>query len=120
MGCSPNSLEDFQHEGEAMNRALANDLRQIRTKEELVKAIPKLKKRYEKYVELLIDAKEYQQKHPEEERPEIQASDLPNGEFLFWELKRIYAMEGGREAMEKAQREALIKLDAYERSKKSN
>jgi hypothetical protein len=116
-GCSPNSLEDFQHEGEAMNRALAKDIREIRTREELVKAIPRLKKRYEEFVDLIIAAKEYQQEHLEEEPPEVNFSDLPNGELLFWELKRIYAMEGGRESMEKAQREALIRLDAYERNR---
>jgi hypothetical protein len=116
-GCSPNSLKDFHHEGEALSRALASDLREIHTKDDLIKATPLLKKRFEAFVELMIIAKEYQQKHLEEEIPEAVLSDLPSGESLFWELKRIYAMEGGRETIEKAQREALIRLDAYERNR---
>lgn len=112
--CSPNSLDDFQHEGEALSRALAEDLQEIHTKDELIKAVPVLKKKFNEFVDLMIAAKEYQQSHAEEE---ISEEELPFSEALFLELKRIYAMEGGRETIEKAEREALIRLDAYEKNR---
>jgi hypothetical protein len=32
------------------------------------------------------------------------------------ELRRIYTIENGREVIERAQQEALVRLDAYERA----
>jgi hypothetical protein len=82
-----------------------------------VKALPKLKKRYEEFTDLMIAAKEYQLNHPEEELLELNMADSDSNEILFSELKRIYAMEGGREMLERAQREALIRLDAAEQNR---
>lgn len=116
--CAPNSLQDFQHEGEAWCRSLAEDLRKVRTRDELIQAVPKIKKKFDQLVDLMIAAKEYQQNHLDEE--ELQSPEpikFPFSETLLWELKRIYAMEGGRETMEKAEKEALIRLDAYEKNR---
>ena len=111
-GCGPSSSEDFRREGEAISRLIARDLKKLKSREELVQAEPLLKKRFSDLVDLMIEARKFQQKHPEEialEDLEHEVSD----DFLV-ELKRIYHLEGGREIIENCQREALIRLDSFE------
>jgi hypothetical protein len=115
-GCSPNSLEDYQYEGEALCRVLVRDLRKIRSREQLLKAEPQLKKRFDQVVDLMIEARQFQQRHSEENGIDPTAYDHPYSEQLLEELKRIYSLEGGRKSIERVQREALIRLDAFERS----
>ena len=62
----------------------------------------------------MIEAKEYQKKHPDELPPES-VVHLSNDQ-LKDQLRRIYLIEGGREIVERAQQEALVRLDAYERT----
>jgi hypothetical protein len=113
-GCQPTSLEDFQWEGSSLVRVLLKDLRKIETREDLIVMEPVLKKDFEKIVELIIQARTFQQKNPESEisfqniNPTLNLS-------VKEELKRIYEMEGGRECMERSQREAMLKLDAKEK-----
>ncbi len=111
-GCNPNSLEDFQHEGEALCRSIVADLQDINNREDLVNASPKLKKRFNNLVDLMIEARTYSQEHPEE----CALPPSTSSEQLLSELKRVYALDGGKEIVERAQREALIRLDAFERS----
>jgi len=113
-GCSPSSLEDYRKEGEAFSRRLVEDLQNIHTKEELVRAEPLLKKRFNTLVSLMIAAREYQKQHPDEELIEEEGVA---SQALLIELKRIYALEGGRDIVERAQREPLIRFDAYEKRK---
>lgn len=113
-GCAPNSNQDFQHEGQARCRKLTLELKKIETRDQLQKALPLLQKRFEDLVDLMIEARRFQVDHPEEEMEEA-ASSLTNEEFAD-ELKRIYRLEGGRDLMEKAEREALIRLDAFEKN----
>ncbi len=113
-GCQPTSLEDFSWEGRALVRVLLRDLRKIETREDLFLLEPVLKKDFEKIVELIIQARSFQQKNPEIEisfqniNPTLNLS-------VKEELKRIYEMEGGRECIERSQREAMLKLDAKEK-----
>ena len=65
-GCNPSSLEDFQHEGEALCRSIVADVQDINNREDLAKASPKLKKRFNNLVDLMIEARTYSQAHPEE------------------------------------------------------
>ncbi len=111
-GCNPSSLEDFQHEGEALCKSIVLDLHKVRNREELAQTAPKLKKKFNGLVDLMIEARTYSRLHPE-------ACALPpsaTSEELLAELKRVYALEGGKEVVERAQREALIRLDSFERS----
>lgn len=100
-GCAPSNLSDLRYEGEAQTKRLASELRQIENKEDLQKAIPKLKKRFNALADLLIEAREF----PQEETPPSFAS-----EQLFAELARLYEMPGGRELIESAQIEAVLRL----------
>ncbi len=100
--CSPSSIDDLRCEGEAETRKLAILLKTIDTKEELVRALPRIKKRYNKLADLLLLARNFQEKGGE--------SSLASEE-LFAELARLYEMPGGKELIESAQSEAIRKLD---------
>jgi hypothetical protein len=114
-GCSPQSLEDYYHEGQTVAKKITDDLRHIHSREDLEMAIPALKKRFDELVNLMIDAREYQEKHPEEFFEE-EAFAFSIDDELLEELKRIYEIEKGKELIEKAEREALLRLDAYKRN----
>lgn len=114
-GCSPSSSEDFQREGEALSRTLIKHLEAIESQEELLRAEPVLKKDFEAYVDLIQQAREYQLKHADEIVLEASSDFSVSGE-LKEEMRRIFAIEGGREIIERAQQEALVRLDAFERT----
>lgn len=114
--CSPNSIEDFHHEGQTCGRALILDLQKISSREELAFAAPILKKHFETLVDLMIRARAFQESHPEESLALPFASQTTISDELEEELRRIYKIEGGREIIERAQQEALVQLDAFERS----
>ena len=111
-GCGPSTSEDFRRQGEALSRLMSDDLRSVKSREELVQITPLLKKRFSDLVDLMIEARKFQQKHPDEMVAEDFEHEMSD-EFLV-ELKRIYRLEGGREIIENCQREALIRLDSFE------
>jgi hypothetical protein len=114
--CSPNSIEDFHHEGQTCSRALILDLQKIHTREELALAAPLLKKHFETLVDLMMRARAFQESHPEESLALPFASETMVSDELEEELRRIYKIEGGREIVERTQQEALVHLDAFERT----
>ncbi len=112
--CSPSSLDDYQKEGQLFCRHLAKELANIHTREDLLKNELVIKKKFDELVELIIEARQYQIKHPEDYL--AVAEENPFSEELLFELKRIYSqIESGREIMERAQKEALIRLDGFEK-----
>lgn len=111
-GCSPSSTEDFRKEGEAQVKKLTYELRKINSREDLTKAVPLLKKKFNELIDLMIQARQFQEMHNDNDLP---ATDQLASEMLCEELKRIYRLEGGREVIEKVQREPLIRFDAFEK-----
>jgi len=101
VGCGPATLCDLRIEGEAETKRLAAELSQIENRDDLQKAIPRIKKRFNKMADLLIEAREF----PQEECLPSFAS-----EQLFAELARLYEIPGGRELIESAQMEAVLRL----------
>lgn len=100
--CGPASLADLRYEGEFQTKKLAEELRAIESKEELQKAIPKLRKRFNKIADILIEVRSFAK---EEAEPSFAS------EQLFAELARLYEMPGGGELIETAQLEAVQKLN---------
>lgn len=114
-GCSPNSLDDYQREGQVFCKNLSRELAMIHSREDLLKAESKLKKKFDDLVQLIMEARTYQVKHPDE-FPNSQEEQNPFSEELLFELKRIYgSIEGGREIIERSQKEALFRLDGFEK-----
>ena len=114
--CSPNSSAEFVREGQARCEWLVKDLEKIENRQQLIEAEGQLKKHFESLVDLMIEAKEFQGSHPEDSSLETASVEWGYDLELENELRRIYAIEGGREMIEKAQHEALVRLDAYENS----
>jgi hypothetical protein len=114
-GCSPNSTQEFYREGEAKSKALVLDLKKIENHEQLLQVEPILKQHFESLIILMIQACEFQQKHPDDVIVDS-SYEKKNASFQLEEqLRRIYSIEGGREVIERTQHEALARLDAYER-----
>lgn len=114
-GCSPGSLEDYQKEGESLSRRIISELQSIHTTQELVARAPLLKQHFYSLVDLMIEARLYQEKHPDEEPSFTQETF---NELFVIELERIYGLERGREIIESTQRDAMNRLDAFERKLK--
>ena len=112
--CQSSSLEDFRYEGASQVRLLIEELKQIEGREDFVVAAPILKKRFEKIVDLMIQSRVFQQKNPGLEMG-FYASNQALSDALLEQMKRIYVLEGGKECIEKAQREAMLRLDAKEK-----
>lgn len=110
LACSRNSLEDFKEEAKGITRTISETLRQIHTREELIKQAPRLKKLFNDLTDIIIASNEFQKKHPKEDRPALNAEDRLQSDILREELNRIYRLEGGREIIEKTQEEALHRL----------
>jgi hypothetical protein len=114
-GCSPNSTQEFYRQGEAQSKALVLDLKKIENQEQLLQAEPVLKKHFESLIILMIQACEFQQKHPDDVIVDSSDCEKSASFELEEQLRRIYSIEGGREVIERTQHEALVRLDAYER-----
>ena len=112
--CQPTTLEDFQAEGRAIAHMLLRDLKSIETWEDLARIEPALKRDFTQLVDLAIKARTVQQKNSDWDMSWSQGNPVLN-ESLIEELKRIYEMEGGRECIERAQREAMLRLHAKEK-----
>jgi hypothetical protein len=106
VACSPTSIKDLRLEGEAETKKLAFELRKMETKEELIRAVPKLKKRFNRIADLLIQAHEFR-------KEEISKEPTLASEELFIELARLYEIPGAKEVIEGAQKEAVSKLDKH-------
>ncbi len=113
--CQASSLDDFRYEGASQVRLLIEDLKGVESREDLVDAAPLLKKRFEKIVDLMIQSRVYQQKNPGLEIS-FYSSNQALSDSLLEQMKRVYALEGGKECIEKAQREAMLRLDAKEKT----
>lgn len=104
-GCAPTSLHDLRCEGEAEMKKLTADLRKIESKEDVQKASKRLKKRFNRIADLLIETRKFSSPIDEPLEPALA------GEELFAELARIYEIPGVRAAIEAAQNEAVHRLD---------
>ncbi len=110
--CSPNRPEDFHAEGRSLARKLSDELKTIESIDDLEKNQAELKKSFNQLVDLMIEARKYQLAHPDAEWIDNGADEKQ--EELIDQLRTIYALPGGREKIEDLQREALLKLDAFE------
>ena len=111
LGCSPNSYEDFQFEGDAHCRKMLNTLKCIQDRQQLLQAQPILRQHFEDLVDLMIAARKFQQRSLEAKEfyPSFYSIALKE------ELKRLYEIEGGREIIERTQKQAFLRLGMVER-----
>lgn len=116
-GCSPHSSREFQKEGERLCLDLVEILQEVETREGLLAKEKLLQKKFGYFVDLMIQARLWQEGHPEAEEWENTEIFNRASELLRCELSRVYQLEEGREIMERSEQEALVRLDAYERER---
>lgn len=101
LSCSPSQSTDLRKQGKSQIEKLVAELRKIETKEDLKRAVPRLKKNFNKLADLLVLTRQFPQ---DEEKP------CQIGEELFTELARLYEIPGARELIESSQAEAVHRL----------
>ena len=116
-GCSPHSSKEFQKEGERLCLDLIEILQEVESREQLLSQEKRLQQKFSNLVALIIEARSWQEEHLDAEEWEHGEIFNRASNLLQQELSRIYEFEGGREIMERAEQEALVKLDAYERKR---
>ena len=115
--CSTQSLTDFRDEGEAVCRLLLSELKQIRSRDDLIVHAERLRELFDRLVDVIIRARVFKDTHPEASIDSAFFKEQVVSDQLRIELNRVLHMEGGREVLERAQESALNHLDAYERSR---
>jgi hypothetical protein len=113
ISCSPVTQQEYQYEGEEVAKCILKILQKVESLADLNREALKLKKEYAKLTKVMIEAKKFQQKHPETE-VSLQVG-LEVSESLKKEFIRIYQLEGCQEKMEALQRESLHKLHLHQR-----
>jgi hypothetical protein len=96
---------------------LIAELKQIRSRDDLVEHAPRLQELFNSLVDVIIKAQEFKDKHPEESDLSINKESMESDQLRI-ELNRVLHMEGGREVIEKAQEAALNRLDAFEKARR--
>ena len=113
--CSSDNYDTYQESAFDITHQLSLELKQIRTRDDLLTHQKRLQYLFDKLVDSIIALKQYNTKH-EGSTPLLDNSkENPYSELLRLELNRVIYMEGGQEIIEKAQENALNKLDLYER-----
>ena len=117
-GCTFSSSKDYTCIAEGICKSLCVELKKIESNEDFTKVSPKLEKYFNDLVGVMINLREFQEKYPDEEAGYSTTEPWYSVEMQM-ELERIYStIEGGRSLIEKTQKEALLKLDAYEKNRK--
>lgn len=115
VSCGLRSFEDFEEEGEGVIRSLIQDLKSIRTREQLLAASSKLQRQFDRLVSIMIAAEEFGLSHPELAKEEVAWLNHDLSDQLRVEINRLYRLEGGRQIIEKCQEKALYQLDAFKK-----
>lgn len=116
--CGTSGLAGYKKEGQKKVIHLTKELKAVKTKHDLQEALPQLKKEYASLMDTLIQARLYEEAHPNEEIPEVDEKDHALSLALQHELRRLSSIEGASPLIEKMQEEALIRLDTLERDLK--
>lgn len=115
--CSSQSLDDFREEGDAASRLLIAELKQIRSRDDLLEHADSLQELFNHFAAIIIRAQEFKDSHPGAVQEGAFEESSARSDQLRIELNRVLHMEGGREVIEKAQEEALNLLDAFEKTR---
>lgn len=109
-GCGPRSLDDFEEEGEGVMRSLIEELRNIHSRNQLIASSGRLKRHYDRLVDIMIAAQNFRDNHPGLDKGVFSGPNHELSDQLRIELNRIYQIEGGRQIIEKCEQNALNRL----------
>lgn len=106
-------MEDYREEAAGINRSILSELKKVHRRQDLQYALPKLEKLYNNLTDVMIAAHNFREKNPKSETLPMNNENHALSEAIRDEMNRIYKIEGGRDLLEKAQEQALFRLDAY-------
>lgn len=106
--CSSPSPDDYREEGQGIVRSLVHDLQKVRTRQDLIAAVPKLQMQFERLVDVIIAAEQ----HCDSKGAASEAfGDHLLSDELRTELLRVYQLPEGCELIEKCQEGAFTRLE---------
>ncbi len=115
IGCTPHSIDDFRAQGNGVMYHLVKELKKVQTLDQLLAVSHRLKPLFNKLVTIMIQARRFQEKHPDRSYLWHPEKNSIAAEKLREQLQRIYTIQGARKVMEEIQKEALHRLDAFEK-----
>jgi hypothetical protein len=108
--CSSSGMDRYQRRGERLCGELVAELKEVDGVEELMEKEGVLEKKFQQLVDTMIALASSKRGDP------LAAAPMGrHAKELQSELIRIYAIEGASEIIERAQRESLIRLGAFDR-----
>lgn len=114
-GCHISSCEAYKKQGKKLTHEIANEFKGVESKDDLMKRSAKIKKKIDKLTKLMIEAF-HECKITTAIDSEINSSE--ESDRLLYELQRVCEIEGAQEIIERMQREALDKLDEFDKETK--
>lgn len=111
VSCSQKTPEDFQEQALAISKDLLVEFKKIRTRDDLLLHNVELQHLFTALAEVTSRAREFHKNHLDVEFTSAIKLNSYINDQLFIELNRILYLEGGKEVIEKAQKEGLRLLE---------
>lgn len=110
--CSSSSIEELKDETNALVLEMIDEMKTIKTKEDLLAKEKPLTEQFLKLADLMIRASALKQEEKDEKT-------IPSNDKLKKEIERLYTIDGGTLILESYQSEALKKLEKAEGRQKN-
>jgi len=104
IGCTTEKPEEFLSQSETKCAELVAILEKAHSLDDLLRTESELKKKFNEIAYLMVQSRKYHQQHPSDHP----IQPVPSSSALLDELKRVYAIKGGRELIERAQADAQL------------
>ncbi len=114
VSCGPRSLEDYRREGRQSVRSLTKELSRIQSRQDLITEGPKIKKKFNEMVDLIIAARQFYESRLSEEMVPLNEEDREASDKLREEIDRIERIQGAEALLTKYREEALDRLHRFE------
>ena len=98
--CQSSSYSKFKEKGQSKCKSLIDELKMIRTKDQLVEKRHFLQRHFDDLAELNDQAKSYAVHHPSEPVPLLDPESKELSDQLKAELLRVYRLDGGVEIID--------------------
>lgn len=113
-GCKPGSLDEFRRAGRQSARSLSKELSAVQSRQDLITAGPRIKKKFDEMVDLIIAAREFYERHPEKGMIPLDEDDREASDSLKKEIERVMRLQGGETLLAEYREEALDRLHRFE------
>jgi len=104
-GCAQKTADDFLAESEEKCSELVAILEKAESLDDLLKVEDDLKKKFNEIAAIMVKARSFYERN---QIGEEAIKPVPSSGPLLDELRRIYAIKGGRELIERAQADASL------------